>query len=432
MRIPTAGNAARWCGWMVAAGVLGFGGPATASVIDSTWTEDDGGAWFDSENWSDGVPDGAGHIARWGSYGGGFQKFEIEIDQDLMLGEFGYHDSNRPIELLSDDPETTRTLTLDNLGSPVVADIDRTAHWMNVFLQVELTAPLEVIGDSDSFASGGIGFNGGFDNSSGHPILVDGDQVGLSVGGDQTWGPGSTLLIEDAGIAAIGMMGENAPANLSIEVRDEGEAQFPSGDVTLQGLHVTSEDARVWAAHALNVATPIQIDAGALTGPPEQGLQVEGDIDNTGGTLSLRSTEVVEIVGDYIQGPLGTLVAAGLRTGLPPIGTLDVTGDVELAGTLIAPEPARGTYPEIGTTFTLIETFDDGLITGSFDTIEQQMLDTDAWWRVDYDDTLVTLTVVPEPGSAALLAAGAVVLLARRRPAHRRRPGGELAGREVS
>jgi hypothetical protein len=73
-----------------------------------------------------------------------------------------------------------------------------------------------------------------------------------------------------------------------------------------------------------------------------------------------------------------------------------------------------GFQPDHGDQFTLV----DGPVTGTFDVLDLPALSDGLSWQAGQTASTYTLTVVPEPGSAAAAAMallGATRLLARRR-----------------
>ncbi|MEX2546024.1 MAG: hypothetical protein WD316_12920 [Phycisphaeraceae bacterium] len=365
---------------------------AGAEVVDSTWTVPGSGDWYALDNWTGPVPDGAGHIARFGSYIGmsPWDRYDVRLDRDLTLGQLRYDGTDRPIRLESDDPDVPRTLTFQ-AGDDAAAMLSVESNDQHdITVDVELASPLHVSGDNGSAGySGHVDFAGHFDNSQAHPLVVGGEHITLRFTGGQTWGASSTLLATDSARVVMGGMADDAPGHLGVEVT--GQAQFKTsfaGRTALESLHLASDSAFHETGGTLVLNSPLRLKKGALGASG----QIVGGIENGGGSLRTRLSGL-HVDGDYVQHAGGLLNGTSFGPNLEPPGTLTVTGDVALDGTLLAPASFRGMYPAVGWSFPLLEALDGGLISGTFANIERQRLDDDAYWRIDYSDAAVRLTV---------------------------------------
>ena len=123
------------------------------------------------------------------------------------------------------------------------------------------------------------------------------------------------------------------------------------------------------------------------------------------------------ILGDYVQGADGTLAIdiGGYGEGTE-FDVVDITGLADLAGTLDV-ALIGGFEPVLTDAFTIL---DAGQLVGTFDTLDTSdaLFSNPAMgWEVlyDYEAGTVTLVVVPEPTTLALLGLGGLALLRRRR-----------------
>jgi len=203
-----------------------------------------------------------------------------------------------------------------------------------------------------------------------------------------------------------------------------GSHWFPGGrscvNATNGGAVTVGEAIQIWHTGELNMSGgtvtigsgPAETEANTLVVHSNGELRGDGRIlGNVASDGFVRPTGLLNIEGDYHQHAGGT-VAFTLpgADGAGPV-TLGVTRSARLGGTL-AVELRDGFTPELGDSFDIIVA---AQIEGAFDAVSGLDFGNGLRFTIDYADAAVTLEVVPEPATLALLALGALTVIRRRR-----------------
>ncbi|MGA2230382.1 MAG: PEP-CTERM sorting domain-containing protein [Tepidisphaeraceae bacterium] len=278
-----------------------------------------------------------------------------------------------------------------------------------------LSAATEYVGFSGNGAftqSGGVNNAGalvianaapGSYTQTGGTLAVAGQITMVTPGGTLTLSGGTATATTVSNVGAVlitGPFGSNSYGNLTVN----GNYTQTSGKTQVDGLLTLTGNGVLSLNHSL------------LTG---DGI-ISGDVDNITGTLNPgeppeNNIGELGIEGLYTQGPAATLdiQISGYLTGFQ-YDLLSVGGSASLNGTLDV-SFLDGFTPAIGSTFTVL-TVSNGM-TGEFANVESPYP-----LAVNYNLGNVTVTVVPEPASLALLAGGAMLLARRRRGMNAEKP----------
>lgn len=153
--------------------------------------------------------------------------------------------------------------------------------------------------------------------------------------------------------------------------------------------------------------TSVSVTGGTLLGA---GTVLAGAVTNSGGTVGPGDgTGTMNVIGDYTQGPGGTLAID--IDSLLAFDLLSVIGDVTLDGLLdLQVDPGYAAAAQVGDSFTIMEW---SSFSGAFDTVTGGDLGGGKFFTLDYENSGLTLTVnaqtvvgVPEPGMIALFGLG--------------------------
>lgn len=290
----------------------------------------------------------------------------------------------------------------------------------------ELTAR-RIYNNTATAADFTLNLNGGtLKSASGTTNLIDNQNTGAQI-----------VVLLGAGNTTIDTTASNATI-----VRPMGDMPAVAGSFTKSGVNtLTLTEASTYSGGTTlgdgtllaNNSTGSATGTGAVT--------VNGG--TLGGTGFISGAVGINTTGVLSPGAsIGTLAtgALSLNTGstfLYEVNTtttvgdrLDVNGDLSLDGTvtLSLTDLGSNSLLAMGTKFTLISylgTWDGNTFSGFADDIEFTMLGND--WVINYDDVsaesvnggtysnAVTLTVIPEPGTALLAGLGLLALLRRRR-----------------
>ncbi|MEM9352322.1 MAG: hypothetical protein AAGA92_04860 [Planctomycetota bacterium] len=192
------------------------------------------------------------------------------------------------------------------------------------------------------------------------------------------------------------------PTNTFVGVLDLGGSLpgLQSGSVNVQ---VNDDTAVEWALYTATVATPkadpdgadVFLDAGGVTGlnaalPAIQSLTIGGA---GAGELDMGFAGSLEINGDFSQAANGTLGVELLTTIPTGFSSIQVDGQVTLAGVLEVSLGDLGGSPLSPAAGDAFELITSDSLTGQFDTLALPSLADGLTWGIDYANDDVTLGV---------------------------------------
>lgn len=283
---------------------------------------------------------------------------------------------------------------------------------------------LNVLGGSEAHSSGEL-FVAGGENATGDVLVSGTDSKYISDSGYAStigWIGTGTLTIEDRGLVQVNAMliGVDPTGHGTVTLIDSGSTlkvnNLAVGLEGIGGLYVN--DGRV----ALGAVDPATIPDGEVhmgTGSEIRGtgtiackvVNINGDL-RPGWFLDV-APGILTINGDYEQRADGKLIIelGGTERGVN-YNALDVTGDVELAGTLKV--ELYSFQPQEGDTFLVLDC-DWSAVSTTFNTLDLQPLSGNLDWDVSDLYNSGEISVIPEPASAMLLLFGGVLAMLRHR-----------------
>ncbi len=239
------------------------------------------------------------------------------------------------------------------------------------------------IGDGSSIATAGDLANAGTLNIDGFGDDA-GDGSGLSVVGTLT-NTGSlnigdnSLTAADAVTAAAlvntgtvtisGNASSGTPATLTVNGAASNADNLSidaAGELNVTGGHVFTQTAGTATVSGIFAATTIALVGGTIVGTGT----IDGDVGNTGGIIfgGTSSPGTLTVDGNYTQGGAGLFEALVTGTASNQIGSVHVSGDVDLQDGILDFNFGNFT-PALGDSFTLM-TFAPGGLTGTFGSTE--------------------------------------------------------------
>ncbi len=183
-------------------------------------------------------------------------------------------------------------------------------------------------------------------------------------------------------------------------------AQFRQQAFTLDNFEFADQSGNAFAVPA---AGTLEAPAGLLLGANDSlsgAGTVAGSVTNGGSVSPGLSPGTLRIDGDYSQGPGATYNCEIYGPDPAQVDRIVVTGHAELDGVLRI--LLMGYTPSLGESFTVMEY---ASVEGTFELVAPEGVE----FQADYGPTALSLTVVPEPTSAALLGLAGLGLLRRRR-----------------
>jgi hypothetical protein len=210
-------------------------------------------------------------------------------------------------------------------------------------------------------------------------------------------------LFKKSGGTGTSVVGEGIIFN------NTGTVEVDSGTLSFQDRFTQSSGMTNLSGGNITFSGTGQFQGGLLTGSGT----ITGSVLNTGAVLSPgHSPGIIDITGDYTQGPDATLLIELAGTGNGQYDILDVEGRAYLGGTL---ELAflNGFCPALGDSFSIL---DFGSYSGSFSTI-QVLGNPNYQFALQYTATDLTLTTtaVPEPATLFLLTIGGLTVLRKKK-----------------
>jgi len=252
-----------------------------------------------------------------------------------------------------------------------------------------------ITGTGSSWTNSGSLYLGG---SAGDVSVLDGGT--LNVGGLTRIYSGGTLTLGTSTFTSSGIVMAGGSLAASTAAGEEG-GLFSANVGTVSGYGDISAPLHLGTAGQVAGAGGVLTLSGVVTGSGTL-----SDLTLDGGDITIGNSAGVITLEDVLVAATTTFEFGIEGTDPSEFDRLILTGDVTLAGTAVL-GVAQGVSISVGSTFALVD-FSGANLTGWFDDVE-----TPSGWSLDPFSGV--LTVVPEPGTGALLAVGLVVLGARRR-----------------
>jgi len=443
---------------------LGISTAPPALAIDSAWKVDASGNWSDAANWTSGVPDAIGDIARL-TYNITAARIVIIDTSSRTVGSLYLSDDNFGYTLVGVG------LNLDvSSGSALIQSDGGTGvtHWISVPVALydsttvaANSATLQVVGISSSVAGTGITKTGagtlvfrGLNTYTGATTISAGT---LLLGANNAIPSGSSVTVQGGSTLDIGAYSTSAGTVTLVngtitgttgvltgsdyDVRQgtisaklggsagltkrKGDTVVLSATNTFTGATTIEDGTLKLAAGAAMASKTFDVNAGAtldlldlkdgLTLGAGQSIRGSGTVLGylvAGGTVAPGSSPGILSVEDILFAAGGTLeVELGDTVRGSGYDVLASSGSVTLQdGSTLAVSLINAFVPEKGDAFDIL---DFAALSGQFGAVTLPALGENLAWNTDGLYTSGVIKVVPEPASAALLMAGLAGILLR-------------------
>lgn len=451
-----------------------------ASRADTQWIGSLGGSWFDSANWSEGIPDtsidavidsGIAAVPANPSVAGALRLSVGATNSGLgaLLGVSGNQLGSIYLTIGRDAGSSglvsfTQAATALNVGSTIVGDggsgvltVESASKYalnvLSVGLRAGSTGTVIVNGagstmrlfeanpDFESFADIGSEGTGVVEVKDGATFEEFGSDLYLTLGSMPggngritATGAGSLVDAYDiqAGVRSQGTLQAQAGALLTARTISLGSGSGGAGTLSVSGAGSKTTASTLKVGSALGSGQVSVENGGTLQ---TTNLIIGSGVLGAPGSIKVRAAEIKTTSLQTVDGlastlrlePGGVIRAEGLSLTSQSRIEFQLAGlSNGLAGKVLADnivfdgifsvELADGYVPELGDTFDL---FNFTSVSGQFDSFSLAPLPAGLSWDIGSLATTGEIRVVPEPGTAVLLLFGIVFFLERVR---RRRP----------
>jgi T5SS/PEP-CTERM-associated repeat protein len=229
-------------------------------------------------------------------------------------------------------------------------------------------------------------------------------------------GDGSLVQVAGAFRAGINNQGDVGITNGADLVSGTGLVNRSFFDISGAGSTWSGGGKTVNPLGTLQVRSGAQVITSAGSQLTNQGLvrgdgTLIGNFSNQGTVRPGLSVGTLNVNGTFSQNSAGLL---DIEIGNGSNDLLDITGTANLAGTLRASTLAEfnSVVFQNGDHFDVLQAAAG--VTGVFSTTILPTLPSNLSWRVDYNPTLVSLVVVPEPEAIVMVAVAGMIVAIRR------------------
>jgi T5SS/PEP-CTERM-associated repeat protein len=448
--------------------------PIAASRADTQWIGSLSGSWFDSANWSEGIPNtsidavidsGIAAVPANPSAAGALRLSVGATNSGLgaLLGVSGNQLGSIYLTIGRDAGSSglvsfTQAATALNLGSTIVGGggsgvltVEGASEYalrtLSVGLQTGSTGTVIINGtgsamrlfeanpDFESFADIGSEGTGVVEVKDGASFAESGSDLYLTLGSlpggnGRITASGAGSLVDaydiQAGIRSQGTLQAQAGALLTARTISLGSGSGGAGALSVSGAGSKATAATLKVGSALG-SGQVSVENGGI-------LQVTNLVIGSGvlgapGSIKVRAAEIKTTSFQMVDGlastlrlePGGVIRAEGLsltsqsRIEFQLAGLSNGLAEKVLADNIVfdgvfSIELADGYVPELGNTFDL---FDFTSVSGQFDSFSLAPLPSGLSWDIGSLSTTGELRVVPEPEIVVLMLFGMALLLER-------------------